>query len=100
MEITIKATGITLTPDLEKVINDKVGGLSKFFDNIIRANVEVGRTTRHHQKGDVFLAEVNLEVPKKIIRAESETQDIIVSLNDVKDKLKIELIKYKELLRD
>lgn len=99
MDIKIKATKMELTPSIESSINDKIGGLEKYFDNIIGCEVEVGRTTNHHYKGDVFIAEVNLEVPKKVIRASAETDDLLKSINEVKDKMKVEITKYKEMLR-
>jgi len=100
MNINIKATRMELTPAIETAVIEKIGGLEKYFDNIIGCEVEVGKTTNHHQKGDIFRAEANLEVPKKIIRAEAETDDLYKSLTEVKDKLKVEIIKYKEILRD
>lgn len=96
MNIRIRANKIKLTETIETIINEKLGGLNKYFDNIINIEVEVGKTTAHHRKGDVFRAEVNLEVPKKIIRVEAETDDLYKSIIQVKDKLKIELVKYKE----
>jgi ribosomal subunit interface protein len=99
MEIKIKTTKMEMTPAIELAINEKLGGLDKYFDSIIGCEVEVGKTTNHHNKGNIFRAEVNLEVPKKIIRAEVETDDLYKALTEVKDKLKIEIIKYKEMLR-
>ncbi len=96
MDIKIKASKIELTEAIEAAINEKLGGLNKYFDNIIGIEVEVGKTTAHHHKGDVFRAEANLEVPQKMIRAEAETDDLYKSLTEIKDKLKIELVKYKE----
>lgn len=86
-----------LTPAIEKTVNEKMLPLAKYFSNIIEADVEVGVTTHHHQKGDIFRAEVNLSVPKKIIRAEAETDDLYKSITEVRDKLKIELNKYKDM---
>ncbi|MFA6593862.1 MAG: ribosome-associated translation inhibitor RaiA [Candidatus Buchananbacteria bacterium] len=100
MNISIKTTRIELTPGIETAINDKIGGLAKYFDNIIGCEVEVGKTTEHHHKGEIFRAEVNLEVPKKVIRAEAESDDLYKSINEVKDKMKVEIMKYKETLRD
>ncbi|MFA5125161.1 MAG: ribosome-associated translation inhibitor RaiA [Patescibacteria group bacterium] len=100
MNISIKGTKIELTPGIEAAVNEKIGGLSKYFDNIIGCEVEVGKTTEHHHKGDIFRAEVNLEVPKKVIRAEAESDDLYKSINEVKDKMKVEIMKYKETLRD
>jgi len=99
MDIKIKATMFELTPAIEAAVQDKIGGLEKYFDNIIGCEVEVGRTTNHHKKGDVFYAEVNLEVPKTIIRASADTDDLMKSLTKVKDKMKIEITKYKETMR-
>jgi ribosomal subunit interface protein len=100
MDIKIKATKMEMTPALEQAVNEKFGNLDKYFDNIIGCEVEIGKTTAHHHKGDVFRAEVNLEVPKKIIRAEAETDDLYKAMTEVKDKLKIELVKYKEMMRE
>jgi len=99
MDIRIKATKIELTPEIEASIQDKIGGLEKYFDNIIGCEVEVGKTTNHHRKGEIFFAEANLEVPKTVIRASAETEDLLKSLNEVKDKMKIEIVKYKDALR-
>jgi putative sigma-54 modulation protein len=100
MNIQIKGTKIELTPAIEVAVNEKIGSLSKYFDNILEAEVEVGRTTLHHQRGNIFRAEVNLVVPKTIIRAVAETNDLYASINEVRDKLKQEIIKYKETLRN
>lgn len=100
MDIKIKATKMELTPAIEAAVNEKFGGLDKYFDNIIGCEVEVGKTTNHHNKGDIFRTEVNLEVPQKLIRAEAETDDLYKSMTEAKDKIKVELIKYKEMLRD
>lgn len=96
MEIKIKATKIELTEAIETAIKEKFGNLDKYYHNIINIDVEVGKTTAHHHKGDFFRAEVNLKIPKKIIRAEAETDDLYKSLTEVKEKLKVELVKYKE----
>lgn len=100
MEIKIKAVKMELTPALEIAVNEKFGNLEKYFDNIIGCEVEIGKTTNHHHKGDVFRAEVNLEVPRKMLRAEAETDDLYKSMTEAKDKIKMELVKYKEIMRE
>ena len=99
MIITIKKTQVEITEDQKQMIEEKVSGLEKYFDNIISADIEVGLTTQHHNKGDIYRAEVNLSVPGKVIRAEAETESIEKSINIVKDVLKRELVEYKEKLR-
>jgi ribosomal subunit interface protein len=100
MKIDIKGTNMELTQAIKDYVNDKISGLEKFFDNIIEARVEVGKTANHHQKGNVFRAEVNLEVPEKhILRAEAEREDLYMAINEVKDELQRQIKKFKEKKR-
>lgn len=99
MLINIKATKMEMTPAIESFVMEKIGSLEKYFDNIIGVEVEVGLTSGHHNKGDIFRAEINLEVPKKVLRAEVETDDLYKSITAAKDVMKNEMIKYKETLR-
>src|SRR3989338_11397098 len=96
MKINIKVTNAALAPESYEIINEKIGSLAKYFGNIISADVEIGINSLHHNKGNIYKAVVNLSVPKKILRASAETSDITKSMNQVKNKLKMELIRYKE----
>ena len=103
MKINIKATGFELTPSLKIYIEDKLGGLAKFvkrFDEegIVEIWLEVGRTTQHHHKGGVFRAEVDLRLPKQVLRAEKESDDIHTAIDMVRDTLHSEIEKYKTRL--
>ena len=99
MIINIKKTQVEISDHEKDIIEEKVSGLAKYFDNIIAADIEVGLTSQHHNKGNIYRAEVNLSVPNKIIRAEAETESIEKSMNIVKDILKRELVEYKEKMR-
>ncbi|MEK7652882.1 MAG: ribosome-associated translation inhibitor RaiA [Patescibacteria group bacterium] len=96
MEIIIKAKNAKLAPEAHEIITKKINKLTRYCDCIIKADVEIGVTTFHHQKGDIYRAEVNLAVPKKIIRAEAETDTIDKSISEMLKRLKAELIKYKQ----
>lgn len=99
MKIIIKTTNIKLTPAIEDYINQKVGGLDKFLnyveEELKEARVEIGRTTKHHQKGDIFRAEVNLSLGNKVLRSEAEEWDIKAAIDAVKDELEQEIKKYR-----
>ncbi len=99
MEIIIKAKNAQLTPEGHKLVEEKIGSLDKYFDGIIKAHVEVGINSMHHQKGNIYIAEVELHVPGKQLMATAETEDVQTSIDKVKDILKRELIKYKEMLQ-
>lgn len=99
MKINIKKT-TDFTPSLGKYIDDKLGSLGKFvkkFDESGEAEIwlEVSRTTRHHHKGDVFLAAADLRLPHKILRAEEYAEDIRTAIDNARDTLRLEIEKYK-----
>ena len=100
MKITIKGTKIELTEAIKDAVNEKIGGLSKFYDNILEANVEVGKTSNHHQKGEVFFCEANLRVPGKLLRAREQKNDLYVAINQVKEVLQREIKQYKEIMKN
>jgi ribosomal subunit interface protein len=101
IKIDIKGTNLELTEPIKDYVNEKIGSLEKFYDNILEARVDIGITTKHHQKGDIYRAEVNLQVPQApILRAEAEKEDLYVAINEVKDELQRQIKKYKEKMRN
>ena len=100
MKINLKATNMDLTPAIRAQAEEKLGGIDKYFDNMQQIDVEVGKTTRGQNKGDLFFCEINVSVPKKLLRYRIETDDLYKSINDAKKGIKIELHKYKERLQD
>ena len=93
MEIKIKTTNFSLTPSIGNYLQEKLNVLDKFLpnDESIFADVELAKTTKHHQKGDIFKAEVNLKVPGRLIRAVAEEWDLHVAIDAVKDELQREI---------
>lgn len=70
--------------------------LSRFDEADVQARVEVARSTRHHRTGKVYHVDVNIDLPKKVIRAEDEGTDIRAAIDSVKNKLQREIVKYIE----
>lgn len=96
MNISVKATNIELTPAVSSYIDEKVGSLEKFIlaadPATVRASVEVGKTTRHHHSGnDIFLAEINLYIDGKSLRAVSEQGTLYAAIDDMKDEIAREI---------
>ena len=59
MQIVLKATNITLSPSINDYVNITLGSLDKLTQNMgetVEMRVEVGRSTFHHKKGEVFFA--------------------------------------------
>jgi len=107
MRINIKATNIKLDEALKVWVEKKIGEIEKFLVDFgsrkyfkekpnLEIKVEIGKTTRHHLKGEVFRAEAQLCLPKQIIRAEAVSEDLRDAINQVKDELQREVKRYKE----
>ena len=104
MNINIKYTNLGSTPAIEKYVIDKISSLEKFIKRldektISQVQVEIARSNKHHQKGNVYHLECNLELPGKLIRAETENWDVRLGIDEIKDILDSELKKYLEKIR-
>jgi ribosomal subunit interface protein len=90
-----------VTPALDVYIESKLEPLGKLLKNFERdgeleLHLEVSRTTQHHHKGDeVFLAIANLELPRKMLRAEASASDIHKAIDELRGMLHLEVEKYK-----
>jgi len=98
MKIDLKTKNFVITPSIRTYLQEKLDTLDKFLpkDESISADVELAKTTKHHQKGDIFMAEVNLTMPGRLIRAVAEKWDLRVAIDAVKDELQREITMNKE----
>ena len=101
MVINIKFTNIQSSPAITEYVEEKLNHIYKFIEKFdlegaVKAQVELGRVTNHHHKGQIFRAEVNLVLPHKALRAEHEGYDLHGAIDLMKDRLEREVIKYKE----
>ena len=91
MTINIKTKNIELSSAIRSYVEEKIGSVKKHIHDLngdaVLADVEVGKTTDHHNKGELFRAEVNLEVGGKLYRAEATVDDLYAAIDDVKDEL-------------
>ena len=89
MRTNIKATNIELTGAINDYVNKRLSGIEKFTkseDNVI-AYIEVGKTTNHHKRGDVFRAEFNIEISGNKFYAFSEKEDLYSAIDGAREEL-------------
>jgi putative sigma-54 modulation protein len=98
MKIDLKTKNFEITPSIRTYLQEKLDALDKFLpkDESIFADVELAQTTKHHHKGDIFKAEVNLTMPGRLIRAVAEKWDLRAAIDVVKDELQREITMNKE----
>ncbi len=98
MNFIFRATNFSLTPNIQQYIETSLSSLRKLAKSSadeVETRVEIGRSTYHHKKGEVFFADVNLRVGKAVLRARSEAQSVYAAVDDVRDELRQELYKFK-----
>lgn len=102
MNMKIKATQLELTPAIRDYFQAKIDMIEKYLGEIkaINCEVEVEKTIGDQRKGEIFRAEVNLEVPHKLLRVEKTEKDLYKAIDKVKDNLEIVIKKYKEKMED
>ena len=87
----IKATNTTLTEAITDYVDAKLGKsvLEKFSGSyeILDVEVEIAKTTSHHNNGEIFRAEVNVLVKGKVLRAASDKEDLYAAIDDVHDEI-------------
>ena len=89
MNINIKATNIELTSSVNDYVNKRLSSIEKFVKEgeDIAIYVEVGKTTNHHKQGDVFRAEISIEISGNKFYTFSEKEDLYVAIDDAKEEI-------------
>lgn len=102
IRFSLKATGMKLTPTIRGYVTEKVHMLEKYIDpddSSVFAGIEVGKTTRHHQSGPVFLAEITMHAAGKNFRADATHEDLFAAIDEMKDEIARELRRTKRKRR-
>lgn len=94
----IKTTNIELTSEISDYLDKRLQAVEKLIDpNDTSAmfDVEIGRTTEHHQSGNIFKAEINLHVAGKQMRASAEEATILNAIDRAEKEIVRELRRFK-----
>ena len=99
MKITIKATNIDMSPSISEYVEEKIGGLEKLLEKFnpesVDARVEVGKIKQGQRHGEIFRAEVNLNLSGRLLRAEETGESVYAAIDLVKDELRRKIRQYK-----
>lgn len=99
MNLNIKTTNISLTPEIREHFEKKLRMLDRFI-NFDRDNVyvqaELGKISEHHRSGEIFRAEINLKIAGHDFRAVSEKNDLYAAIDEAKDELGREVKNAKQ----
>lgn len=98
MNINIKTTNVTLTAPITDYVNKRLKKISKLLedDTTAQCDMELARTTEHHQKGPIFKAEIHIVALNKNLYATAEREDLYAAIDGVRDEILRELKENKE----
>ena len=99
MKINVKAQQIVLTPAISDYLTKRLAGVKKFLgviDDAAIAQVEVGKTTKHHKSGNYFIAEIHLRAWGKEFTAKAVESDLYAAIDKMRDELVGEITAHKE----
>lgn len=102
MKVNIKATNLELNEAIGNYVQEKVNMLDKYLGGIkvINCDFEVEQTTNRQTKGKIFRAEINLEIPGKLLRVDKTEKNLYKAIDKVKDHLAQMIVKHKEKRRE
>ena len=74
--------------------------LEKYFESIRHMDVEVGRVSHHHHKGNIFECKAVVQVGSEVMKLEKEAEDLYKAIDKVRDHLREELTQWKKRLEE
>lgn len=87
-----------LTSAIKEYAEQKLMSLDKLTERYQPCDVavELGMTSKHHQKGDIFFAQFLLSIPGASLQARTVKDDLYAAIDLAKDELKRQIIDRKE----
>ncbi|MBX0329793.1 ribosome-associated translation inhibitor RaiA [Oscillochloris sp. ZM17-4] len=96
MDLTVKSRNGKITERQRQHIEEKLGKLGRYMDQISSATVEV-HTEQHRQAGEVHRVQVTLTGDRGVIlRAEEQSSDLYSAIDEVQSVLQRQIKRYKE----
>jgi len=99
MQIKIRSKNLELDEKIKSYVEEKIGSLNKFLNDIQLVRVELS-LDKHHRKGNVFYAEVMLEIKGNRFYTKEEAQDLYAAIDICREEMIQEIRKFKTKMRD
>lgn len=98
MNIRTKATNITLSPAINEYLDKHTRKVAKLVGGnpAIQCDIELGRASDHHNKGDIFRAEIHIVGAGLDAYASAEREDLYSAIDTVRDEILHELKNRKD----
>lgn len=100
MTTNIRAMGMDLTDAIRTYVEEKFASLEKYSNKIVRIDVDLGKTSNHHNKGDIFTCAAIIQIPGDVLKIEKTEEDLYKAIDKVKDHYREVLVNIKERERE
>lgn len=103
LKLDIRGIEMEVTEAIASAVEEKLATLDKYLETAgtpRELRVEVGKTTHHQNKGEVFSAQANLMIPGHVIRVEETAFRLYDAIDMLKDALKREILKITKSVID
>jgi ribosomal subunit interface protein len=89
MHINIKTTNFSSTEAITDYTTKRLDAITQFYKNdpSVKGDVELGKTTNHHNKGDIFRAEIHITAKDTDLYASAEEADLYQAIDKVRDEM-------------
>jgi len=99
MQHIISTKDLKLSKNENEYLEKKLNSLDRIvqtFGDSVRMNVNLERETRHHEKGEIYLAEIILYLPQKKLVVKCEADTISNAIDEAKHTLHLQIKEFKE----
>lgn len=91
MHYNVKTTDFNMTPDVSEYLDVKLSALEKYLsedsEDAVKCDVELGRAVGGQRTGNIFRAEVNVLIGKKMFRAEAVGESMNAAIDKMRDEI-------------
>ncbi|MBI2485228.1 ribosome-associated translation inhibitor RaiA [Candidatus Uhrbacteria bacterium] len=100
--MNIKSLNIELTPSIAEYVQKRLEPILKMLEGheSLELDAEVGKETKHHNKGPYFRATFHLHLGANHFQAEEEHEDLYAAIDGARDELRRQIVDFKERLAD
>lgn len=94
---------ILISPAAGKKIDSKINSLEKIVSSFGLPNelrIRLQKTNYFDSEGRAFRCEINVRLPGKVLRSESEKNDIVAAVTEAKNKMSRLIKQHKEKTLD
>ncbi len=93
MEVKITGTNIEATAAIQNYVQEKIGGLIKFSDDILGADVEIAKVSNNDKNR--YQVKVNFKLPQDLLHVDQSDDDLYAAIDDAQKEMEGQLKKRK-----